>query len=188
MDYTLTPEVEDYRARIAEFVRRELLPVEADGKSYDEHENIRIDLLESLRAQARRAGLWALQMPKERGGQGLPVVGMAACYEEMNFSIFGPVVFNSAAPDDGNMMMLEAVGTPDQKARWLAPIVRGEVRSAFAMTEPHPGGGSDPSMIRTRAEKQADGSYLIYGRKWFITGAGAAAHFTVVPRTSDAET
>ena len=96
MDYTLTPEVEDYRARIAEFVRRELLPVEADRKSYDEHENIRIDLLESLRAQARRAGLWALQMPKERGGQGLPVVGMAACYEEMNFSIFGPVVFNSA--------------------------------------------------------------------------------------------
>jgi acyl-CoA dehydrogenase len=85
------------------------------------------------------------------------------------------------------MMMLEAVGTPEQKARWLAPIVRGEARSAFAMTEPHPGGGSDPSMIRTRAEKQVDGSYRIHGRKWFITGAEGAGHFTVIARTSDDE-
>ncbi|MCP6151550.1 acyl-CoA dehydrogenase family protein, partial [Klebsiella pneumoniae] len=76
-----------------------------------------------------------------------------------------------------NMMVLEACGTPEQKARWLAPIAEGKVRSAFAMTEPHPGGGSDPGMIATRAEKQADGSYRIYGRKWFITGAQEAAHF-----------
>jgi acyl-CoA dehydrogenase len=102
----------------------------------------------------------------------------------MNRSIFGPVVFNSAAPDDGNMMVLEATGTPAQKERWLAPIVRGEVRSAFAMTEPHPGGGSDPSMIRTRAEKRGD-VYVVHGRKWFITGAGEAAHFILVARTSD---
>ena len=67
---------------------------------------------------------------------------MAVCYEAMNRSIFGPVVFNSAAPDDGNMMVLEKIGTPAQRERWLDPIVNGEVRSAFAMTEPHPGGGS----------------------------------------------
>ena len=73
---------------------------------------------------------------------------MAVCYEAMNRSIFGPVVFNPAAPDDGNMMLLEAIGTDRQKERWLKPIVSGEVRSAFAMTEPHPGGGSDPSMIK----------------------------------------
>jgi acyl-CoA dehydrogenase len=109
---------------------------------------------------------------------------MAACYEAMNRSIFGPVVFNSAAPDDGNMMVLEAIGTPAQKERWLQPIVRGEVRSAFAMTEPHPGGGSDPSMIQTRAEKHGD-RYLIRGRKWFITGAEEAAHFILLARTSE---
>jgi acyl-CoA dehydrogenase len=65
------------------------------------------------------------------------------------------VVFNAAAPDDGNMQVLERIGTPEQKERWLQPIVRGDVRSAFAMTEPHPGGGSDPSMIQTRAESAA---------------------------------
>ncbi len=109
---------------------------------------------------------------------------MAVCYEEMNRSIFGPVVFNSAAPDDGNMMVLEAAGTDAQKERWLAPIVEGKVRSAFAMTEPHPGGGSDPSMILTTAEKRGD-RYVVNGRKWFITGAGEAKHFILVAKTSD---
>jgi acyl-CoA dehydrogenase len=109
---------------------------------------------------------------------------MAVCYEAMNRSIFGPVVFNSAAPDDGNMMVLEAVGTPEQKEKWLQPIVRGQVRSAFAMTEPHPGGGSDPGMIQTRAAKRGD-TYIVHGRKWFITGAEEASHFILMARTSD---
>ena len=184
MDFTIPPHVEDYRARIAAFVERELIPLEADPASYDAHENIRLDLLEELRAKARAEGLWCLQLKPETGGAGLGKVGMAACYEAMNRSIFGPVVFNSAAPDDGNMMVLEAIGTERQKERWLKPIVNGEVRSAFAMTEPHPGGGSDPSMIRTRAEKRGD-RYVVSGRKWFITGAGEASHFILVARTSD---
>ncbi len=102
----------------------------------------------------------------------------------MNRSIFGPVVFNSAAPDDGNMMVLEQAATDAQKAQWLQPIVRGDVRSAFAMTEPHPGGGSDPGMMLTTAKKQGD-RYVIRGRKWFITGAEDAAHFILMARTSD---
>ncbi len=163
----------------------EILPLEADPKSYDAHENIDLTLLSSLRAKAKAKGLWCLQLKPETGGLGVGRTGMAVCYEEMNRSIFGPVVFNSAAPDDGNMMVLEAIGTPAQKKTWLDPIVRGDVRSAFVMTEPHPGGGSDPSMMLTRAEKQADGSYRIYGRKWFITGAGEAAHFILIARTSD---
>jgi acyl-CoA dehydrogenase len=109
---------------------------------------------------------------------------MAVCYEAMNRSIFGPVTFNSAAPDDGNMMLLEAVGTPAQKERWLAPIVAGRVRSSFAMTEPHPGSGSDPAMTLTRAEKRGR-SYIVHGRKWFITGAEEASHFILIARTSD---
>lgn len=185
MDFSISPALEDLRGRIAAFVARELIPLEADPASYDAHENIAPVLLETLRAKARAEGLWCLQLRPENGGLGVGRVGMAVCYEAMNRSIFGPVVFNSAAPDDGNMMMLEAIGTAEQKARWLAPIARGEVRSAFAMTEPHPGGGSDPSMILTRAEKQQDGSYRIFGRKWFITGAEAAAHFTLIARTSD---
>ena len=185
MDFTLSPRIEEYRARIAAFVESEILPVEADRSTWDEHENIGPEALARLRAKAKAAGLWCLQLKPETGGQGLDKVGMAACYTEMNRSIFGPVVFNSAAPDDGNMMVLEALGTPEQKARWLEPIVSGEVRSAFAMTEPHPGGGSDPSMIRTRAERQPDGSWRITGRKWYITGAEDAAHFILIARTSD---
>jgi acyl-CoA dehydrogenase len=181
---TISPRVEDVRARVARFVEDEVLPEERGPVAYDGHGNIRLERLEPLRARARAAGLWCLQLSEENGGGGLDKVGLAVCYEAMNRSIFGPAVFNSAAPDDGNMMLLEALGTPEQKARWLAPIAEGRVRSAFAMTEPHPGGGSDPGMIRTRAERRGD-RYVITGRKWFVTGAGEAAHFILVARTSD---
>ena len=99
MDFSLSPEVEATRARIREFVEQRIIPLEADPASYDEHENIAKPLLERLRAEAKAEGLWALGMPKERGGGGLPMVGLAACYEEMNRSIFGPVVFHGAAPE-----------------------------------------------------------------------------------------
>jgi len=184
MNFEISPRIEDYRARIAEFVAREILPLEGDPDAFDAHGNIALDRLGPLREKARAAGLWCLQLKEETGGAGLGKVGMAVCYEEMSRSIFGPVVFNAAPPDDGNMMLLEAVGTPEQKARWLAPIVAGEVRSAFAMTEPHPGSGSDPSMMLTRAERRGD-TYVVRGRKWFITGAEAASHFILIARTSD---
>lgn len=185
MDFRIDARVEEHRARIADFVERELIPLESDPASYDAHENIRLDLLETLRVKARAQGLWCLQLKPESGGGGLSKIGMAVCYEAMNRSIFGPAAFNSAAPDDGNMMLLERVGTSDQQRRWLAPIVEGRVRSAFAMTEPAPGGGSDPGMIATRAERRGDGAYVVTGRKWYITGAAEAAHFILVARTSD---
>ena len=184
MDFTLSPRIEDFRARIARFVDEAVMPVEADRTQWDAHGNIAHAPLHDLRARARADGLWCLQLRPETGGQGLGKMGMAVCYEEMNRSIFGPVVFNSAAPDDGNMMVLEQAATPAQKARWLAPIVAGDVRSAFAMTEPHPGGGSDPGMMRTTATRRGD-SYVIRGRKWFITGAAEAQHFILLARTSD---
>ncbi|ETX26452.1 acyl-CoA dehydrogenase family protein, partial [Roseivivax isoporae] len=184
MDFTLSPEIESFRARIARFVAEEVLPVEADRGAWDAHGNIAAEPLGRLRARARAEGLWCLQLRPETGGQGLGKVGMAVCYEEMNRSIFGPVVFNAAAPDDGNMMVLERAATAAQKERWLRPIVEGRVRSSFAMTEPHPGGGSDPGMMLTTAERRGDG-YVVRGRKWFITGAGDAAHFILLARTSD---
>jgi acyl-CoA dehydrogenase len=184
MDFTLAPEFEDVRVRTRAFVEQHILPLEADRTNYDAHENIRLDLLEPLRAKAKQAGLWAPQAPKQFGGMALPIVGWAAMYEEANRSIFGPVAFNCAAPDDGNINVLARLATPQQKEKWLRPIVEGRVRSSFAMTEPAPGGGSDPEMIRTRAEKK-NGKWVIHGRKWFITGAGEAQHFILVARTSD---
>ncbi len=104
MNFEIPARIEDYRARIADFIEREVLPLEADAASYDAHENIALPLLQTLRAKARAQGLWCLQLKPETGGAGLDKRGMAVCYEEMNRSIFGPVVFNSAAPDDGNMI------------------------------------------------------------------------------------
>ncbi|HEX4944638.1 MAG TPA: acyl-CoA dehydrogenase family protein, partial [Usitatibacteraceae bacterium] len=170
MDFTLPAPVEEYRRRYRDFVRATVLPLDTDPASFDEHQNIRAGVLAGVREKAKAAGLWAPQMPRERGGQGLPVVGMAACYEELNYSLFGPVSVNCAAPDDGNMILLNKVGTPAQKERWLQPIVDGKVRSSFAMTEPHPGSGSDPSMMLTTATRTGD-KWVVRGRKWFITGA-----------------
>jgi len=184
MDFTLTPEIEDLRQRTRAFVEDHVLPLEAPRENYDEHENIREDVLATVRQKAKAAGLWAPQAPREFGGMALPIVTWAVLYEEAARSIFGPLAFNCAAPDDGNMNLLARVGTPAQKENWLRPIVEGRVRSSFAMTEPAPGGGSDPGMIRTRAEKRGD-KWVIHGHKWFITGAEGAEHFILVARTSD---
>src|SRR3954453_2898436 len=184
MDFTLSPEIEDIRLRTRRFIEQHVLPLETERANYDEHENIRLDVLRGVQAKARAEGLWAPQAPKAYGGMALPIMGWAALYEEGNRSIFGPLPFNCAAPDDGNMNLLALVGTDAQKDKWLRPIVDGKVRSSFAMTEPAPGGGSDPGMIRTRAEKKGD-TWVIHGHKWFITGAGVAEHFILLARTSD---
>ena len=186
MDFTLSPEIEALRLKVRGFVEAEVMPLEADRGNYDQHENIRLDVLMPLRDKAKAAGLWAPQMPKDRGGLGLPMVGWAAFYEEANRSIFGPLAFNCAAPDDGNMNVLNKVLKTDaQKDRWLQPIIDGKIRSSFVMTEPHPGSGSDPGgMMLTRAEKRG-GKYVVHGRKWFISGADGATHYILVARTSD---
>lgn len=184
MDFSLSPEIETLRRKTRDFIAAEVMPLEDDPANYDAHQNIREDVLDRAREKAKSAGLWAPQAARSRGGLGLPISGWAAVYEEANRSIFGPAVMNCAAPDDGNINLLSRVATETQKDRWLQPIIDGKVRSAFAMTEPHPGAGSDPSMMLTKAER-IDGGWSISGRKWFITGAQAAQHFILIARTSD---
>ena len=154
MDFALPPEIDDYRARIRAFVDAHISLLEADSANYDEHENIRPNVLEDVRAKVKAEGLW-LQMLKERGGRGLSAAGMTPCYEEMNRSIFGPVCFNPAAPDDGNMIILNKIGTDVQKERWLQPIIDGKVRSSFAMTEPASVSDSTCPRCRPRPIKKA---------------------------------
>ena len=186
MDFSLPPHIEALRLKVRAFVDAHVMPLEADRANYDAYENIRADILQGLREKAKGEGLWAPQMPKERGGLGLPMVGWAAFYEEANRSIFGPLAFNCAAPDDGNMNVLNKVlKTEAQKDTWLQPIIDGKIRSSFVMTEPNPGSGSDPGgMMLTHAERRGD-AYVVHGRKWFISGADGATHFILVARTSD---
>jgi acyl-CoA dehydrogenase len=184
MDFSLSPEIEELRVRTRAFVEENVLPLEADSENFSEHENIPLERIAPVQDKAKKLGLWAPQSPKEFGGMQLPIAAWAVMYEEAQRSIFGALAMNCMAPDDGNMNLLARAGTPAQKERWLRPIVEGKVKSAFAMTEPAPGGGSDPSMIRTHAERK-NGKWVIRGRKWFITGAGVAAHFILIARTSD---
>jgi acyl-CoA dehydrogenase len=184
MDFTLDPKIEEYRKQVRAFVDAEIIPLEAERGNYDEHGNIAEETLDAVRAKVKAAGLWAPQMPPSRGGLGLDVAGRAVFYEEANRSIFGPVCFHCSAPDDGNMTVLEKVGTDRQKEEFLQPIVDGKVRSAFVMTEPHPGAGSDPTMMLTTAKKTGD-KWEVHGRKWFSTGADGAAHYILVAKTSD---
>jgi len=181
--FALSATTEDLRCRVHDFVETHVLPIERDRTHWDAHENIRLDVLDVLRLKAKAAGLWAPQAPTHLGGMGLSNVQRAVFYEEANRSIFGPVVFNCAAPDDGNIDILARVATHEQQARWLQPIIDGHVRSAFAMTEPAPGGGSDPGMIVTQATRHGD-LWRISGRKWFITGAADAQHFILIARTN----
>ncbi len=186
MDFTITPELDKLRLRVRDFIAGEVLPLEENKENFNEFENIRLSLLKTMRKKARKEGLWAPQMPKDRGGLGLSVAEWAVFYEEAARSIFGPVILNCQAPDDGNMSVLNKVlASEDMKDKWLQPIIDGEVRSSFVMTEPAPGSGSDPAgMMLTTAERKND-RYVISGRKWYISGAAVASHFILVARTSD---
>ena len=182
MDYAISGQVRELCDKAASFVNDQVIPLEADRSNFNEYENLKLAVRDQIRAKAREIGIWAPQISKARGGLGLTMLEQSALYETANRSIFGPCSFNCAAPDDGNMRVLEAVATEEQKDRWLDPIVAGKVNSSFVMTEPHPGGGSDPGMIQARAEKVGN-KWKIHGQKWFISGAAVAEHFILMVRT-----
>ena len=176
-----TPEQEALRERIAGFVRDEVLPHEAEHHAPG---GVSWERVQDLRARARAAGVYGPHLEPEFGGLGLDWRGVAIAFEEAGTSLLGPLALNGAAPDEGNMNLLARIARPDQRERYLRPLAEGRVRSCFAMTEPAPGAGSDPSMLLTRAERAA-GGWSISGRKWYITGAIGAAFAIVMARTSD---
>jgi acyl-CoA dehydrogenase len=136
----------------------------------------------ALQHQAREAGVFAPHVPREYGGQGVPIEHWSHVFQEAGYSPIGPSVLNCMAPDEGNMHMLNLIGTPEQKRRYLAPLAEGTVRSCFGMTEPHPGAGSDPEALRTTATRRA-GGWVIDGHKRFISGANGASFCIVMART-----
>lgn len=184
MDFSLPSSIEALRQQVRDFVSSEVMPLEKDPHNFDQHENLKEEVVAALRIKAKAAGLWGFQVPKQYGGLDTGVVGMAALYEEAARSPFGPLAFNCAPPDDGNMIVLNKILAEEQKASWLQPIIDGSVRSAFAMSEPDGGCGSDPSLTYTTATREGD-SWIIHGRKWFITGAEGAQIFILIAKTGD---
>ena len=182
MDFALSAHIQELRDRTRRFIAEQVIPLENDPRqdAHGPHEALRNELV----ARARAAGLLTPHASLEMGGLGLSHVAKAAVFEAAGYSRLGPTALNIHAPDEGNIHLMEEVATPAQKERWLRPQVAGETRSCFAMTEPSPGAGADPSMLATTAVRDGD-DYLINGRKWFITGAEGAHYAIIMARMED---
>jgi acyl-CoA dehydrogenase len=171
--------MEELRARYRAFLDEHVVPGEpAFAKEDADAERI----LSALRAQAREQGLWAPHLPPEAGGTGQGFLAYAYLNEEIGRSVWAQFVFGCQAPDAGNGEILHLFGTEEQKRRWLEPLVAGDVRSFFSMTEPEVP-GSDPTTLRTRAVRDGD-EWVIDGHKWFSSGAEGAA-FAILMAVTD---
>jgi acyl-CoA dehydrogenase len=180
MDFAVSEPIRDLTAAIRRFVDEEILPVERTvleqgfGAAGPE--------IARLRARLREERFLALHMPKEWGGGGLTLLEFAPIGEALGRSMIGHYVFNVQAPDAGNMELLLHHGSPEQKERWLRPLVAGEIRSCFGMTEPELA-GSNPVRLGTTARREGD-DYVIDGHKWFTSAAEGAAFCIVMAVTN----
>jgi acyl-CoA dehydrogenase len=172
MMFEHSPKVRDLQARLLSFVDETVLPNEkVYYEQLDEGGRWRIPpIMEELKAKARTAGLWNLFLPESEYGAGLSNLEYAPLCEIMGRSPIAPEAFNCSAPDTGNMEVLVRYGTPQQKERWLQPLLAGAIRSCFAMTEPDVA-SSDATNIRASIVRQGD-ACAVNGRKWWISGAG----------------
>jgi acyl-CoA dehydrogenase len=190
MEFSLSPRTEELRDRIRAFLDEHVYPVEKEAlQAVDDEVRPGVaypQILVEIRAKAREEGLWNLFMPDERFGPGLLNWEYAALCEEMGRSpAIAPMAFNCSAPDTGNTEILAEHGTPEQHETWLQPLLDGEIRSCFSMTEPEVA-GSDPTTLQTRAELDG-GEWVINGHKWFTSGAmGATIAIAMVVTDPDA--
>ncbi|MFW6767294.1 acyl-CoA dehydrogenase family protein [Acinetobacter pittii] len=179
---TLSNELLELQQKVREFIQQEVIPLESDPRqdSHGPSEALRQELV----SRARRWGLLTPHASQEMGGLGWSHLQKAVAFEEAGYSALGPIALNIHAPDEGNIHLLDAVANDAQKERWLKKLVAGEIRSCFAMTEPAPGAGSDPSMLQTTAIEDGD-DYIINGRKWLITGADGASVAVIMAKMED---
>jgi acyl-CoA dehydrogenase len=178
-DIRPTAEAHELRARVRAFMEAHVYPNEPVLNREDEDAAA---LVRQLRSIAKKEGLWAPHLPPEAGGSSGSFLVYAHLNEEIGRSVWGQLVFNCQAPDAGNAEILWHFGTEDQQQRFLAPLVSGEARSFFSMTEPDVP-GSDPTTLRTRAVRDGD-EWVIDGHKWFSSGAEGAA-FGIVMAVTD---
>jgi len=175
MDFEHSARAKDYADKVAEFVERRIIPNEetyyAELSHSDDYRQWRIPrIMEELKAEAKAAGLWNLFLPHEEYGAGLDNRDYAAVAEITGRSFLAPEVFNCNAPDTGNAEVLAQYGSDEQKKRWLEPLLAGEIRSGFAMTEPAVA-SSDATNMKATATVVGD-EVVLNGRKWWTSGAG----------------
>jgi acyl-CoA dehydrogenase len=178
-DFSTEPEFEVKLAWMREFVREEIIPLET--LDLDRATFARITA--PLKDQVKEQGLWAAHLPPELGGGGFGQVKLGLMHEILGQCRFAPGVFGNNAPDSGNAELLALGANPEQQERWMHPLLRGELRSSFSMTEP--GAGADPTMLTTRAVRDGD-QYVINGHKWFSSNA-SIADFLIVMAVTEPE-
>jgi acyl-CoA dehydrogenase len=181
MDFSIPPHVQELTRRVRQFVDSEVIPLEKHA--YDTPDGLPSDMLNEVRRKARAAGLWGPQLSKELGGLGLSLQEIVPVFEAAGRSMFGPLALNCSAPDEGNMHLLDLFANEEQRQRYLIPLANAEIRSSFAMTEPAPGAGSDPTMLKTCAVRD-NGDWVINGHKWFTSGADGAAFIIIMAVTN----
>jgi alkylation response protein AidB-like acyl-CoA dehydrogenase len=186
MDFTIPEEIRSLCTSIERFMDEWVYPLErgerwrmeVNGPAFPPQ-------VKAVQARAKALGYWAFHLPEEAGGAGIPFMHYVQVNEILGRSPFGPVCVGSQAPDSGNAEILWRFGTPEQKRRWLEPLVAGEVRSCFSMTEPEVA-GSDPRWLRATAVRDGD-HYVVNGHKWFSSGAHGAAFAIVMAATAPSE-
>src|ERR687884_2326397 len=162
-DFSTEPEFQAQVDWMREFVRTEVWPIETVFGELGEGGFRRV--IAPLQEEVKRRGLWAAHLEPELGGQGFGQVKLGLMHEILGTSPFAPAVFGNAAPDSGNSEILALAGTPEQKERYLYPLLAGDLKSAFSMTEPDTA-GSDPTLLKTTAQRDGD-HWVLDGRKWF---------------------
>ncbi len=166
IDFSVPPDIAEMQKQLSEFMEQYVYPNEANA---DEHEGLDEAIEKDLQNKVKSRGWWAPHMSKEEGGMGTSIVNLGLMNEIIGRSPIGPRIFGCAAPDAGNAELLHIAGTAEQKEKYLKPLVNGDIRSCFAMTEPEVA-GSDPTGLLTSAVRDGD-DWVINGHKWFITGA-----------------
>jgi acyl-CoA dehydrogenase len=179
MRYNDSDRAAELTERARAFMDEEVIPTE---REHSDERPISPSIIDGLRESARKRDIYALQLHEDYGGGGESFRDVLPVFEQAGRSLLGPPAMRVDAPDEGNMHTFELVGTDEQKERWLRPLIEGDLRSAFSMTEPLQGAGSDPKMIRTTAEKDGD-EWVLNGHKWWSSYASQADILLVMART-----
>ncbi|MFE0017949.1 acyl-CoA dehydrogenase family protein [Mesorhizobium sp. NPDC059054] len=195
MNLGMTERLKPIHAQVAAMVRDEVIPLDEEflaevGRAGDRwtHTKRQTEILEGLKAEARKRGLWNFWLTGSDRGYGLSTVEYAYLAEEMGKAHLGAETFNCSAPDTGNMEVLERYGSPEHKKAWLEPLLAGKIRSAYLMTEPDVA-SSDATNISMRCERDG-GDYVLNGEKWWASGAGdprCAIYIVMVKTGGDSE-
>ena len=184
LNFALPARVNELADKVKTFVRDQIVPYEKDPRwtSHGPTDELRRE----LNQLARRFGVFAPHAPREYDGAELSHIGRAAVFTAAGYSMLGPVALHCAAPDEGNIHLLDVIANPQQRDRYLKPLATGEGRSCFCMTEPAPGAGSDPGQMQTTARRVGN-EWVIDGDKWLITGAEGAAFAIIMAKVVGGE-